>query len=56
MVCPNETRERLRLTVTSIVHRRRQSPSTARPIVEGDEVEVLVERALGLLVDHAEYL
>ena len=56
MMCPDETCEGFRLAIPSIVDRGRQSTRAASPVVEGDEVEVFVERALRLLVDHAEDL
>ena len=56
MMCPDETGERFRLAIPSIVDRGRQSTRAASPVVKGDEVEVFVKCALRLLVDHAEDL
>lgn len=45
-----------RLAAPSVVHRRRERTVAARPIVVGDPIEIVVERALRLLVDDAEDL
>ena len=52
----HEAGVRLRLAVPRVVDCGGQRTGAASPVVEGHEVEVLVEGALGLLVDDAEDL
>lgn len=56
MVCSNQSRERLRLTVTRIVYRRAERTVASCPVVERYPVEIIVEGALSLFVDDSENL
>lgn len=56
MVSPDEARVCLWLPVSCVGHCGRQSTIATCPVVERNEIKVIVESALGLFLDDAEYL
>ena len=56
MVCAHQTRVELRLAIPSVRHRWRESAVSTSPVVVRNEIEVVVERRLGLLPDDLEDL